>query len=1004
MIPTFSIIVPTYNQAKYIGAALDSILAQSYSGWEAIVINDGSTDDTAVIIENYAARDSRIRVFHQANGGVAAALNRGLSEARGTWINWLSSDDMFEPNKLQVNYNWIKRYPECNFFFSYFSILWESTGKLTKHDLWGPLPKPEYQILTLFYRNYLSGITICIRRKSWEKVGQFDIILRYGQDYDQWLRLLRHNRAIFIPEWLVINRNHAEQGSEVFPEACYYDTARAAIRFINETKFIDLVPFADLSDPTVVLDTVRITLEISCDPTSFLYALGPHPALILRLLEWLTSDCFQNKGLQENLRKEVGDFLVTMALSKDNRSWGWMWRSIAAAWENRRSPFLYSSIDPGLLGRRELISRESGSNSGPVLPLKEYLIQFFGQPDLDPIETPLFSIAILCRDSSCNIDILKKKSLQLSLSGHQVLLIAKNNTPYEWNQGAPVVACDKADRDQLPWIGRVDFCFVCDGQGETVWLEAAHWVTLSNRIADDICREIDLVLLDMSRPSNSAAIDVVFLERVLSGGGAEKVVMDIVQNLDRRKFKVSVVTLFEGPSGSDLPPDVSFRCLRPAIGPNPQDTEGDGTGAIVISHWIARFLKRVYHRATTERMRERFQIANRLHLFYNVIKGGRGFLRQFLYISPAVVLSKSNSLIQSFFAAAKHSEAENSPAVKISSGSDEKGYSKRDFLARHDIFFYALGSPWNASYDMSEFLGNRSNDVVLISVMEEAAAVAWLSQIYSPKLRHIAWFHTLESAYIPEMYPEPARCEAERWILSNAARNASHVVFPSQGCRTDLIGSFRVDGASIGVIPNSINVARIKRLSRAPSPVDGSAKNSKRFRFVCVARLAAEKNHALLIKACCILKERSFPFEMVLVGGGPLENEIEDMICDHNLEGQFRLLGSVDNPYPVMASSDALVLSSNYEAFGIVLIEAMVCGIPVIATDCPFGPREVLDKGRCGLLVPPEDPARLALAMQELMKDDDLRIKMIESGYERIKTFDIRCITQQWEKLIENQF
>jgi glycosyltransferase involved in cell wall biosynthesis len=250
--PTFSIIVPTFNQAKYLGAALDSILSQSYTDWEVVVVNDGSTDGTAGILNDYALRDRRIRVFDQPNGGVAAALNRGLSEARGTWINWLSSDDLFEPNKLQVNYDWIQRYPECNFFFSYFSLLEERTSSLTKHGLWGPLPKPEHQILTLLYRNFISGITICIRREAWERVGQFDTSLRYGQDYDQWLRLLRHNKAIFIPEWLVINRNHSEQGSEVFPEACYFDTACAAIRFINETQFPSLVPFADLSDPKVV--------------------------------------------------------------------------------------------------------------------------------------------------------------------------------------------------------------------------------------------------------------------------------------------------------------------------------------------------------------------------------------------------------------------------------------------------------------------------------------------------------------------------------------------------------------------------------------------------------------------------------------------------------------------------------------------------------------------------------------------------------------------------------
>ena len=116
--PFATIIVPTYNQEAFLGPALDSLLAQTDSNWEAIIVNDGSTDHTAEIAEEYARRDSRIRCIHKSNGGVASALNVGLESARGEWIHWLSSDDMFEPTKLAINRLWIKRHPDRNFFFA----------------------------------------------------------------------------------------------------------------------------------------------------------------------------------------------------------------------------------------------------------------------------------------------------------------------------------------------------------------------------------------------------------------------------------------------------------------------------------------------------------------------------------------------------------------------------------------------------------------------------------------------------------------------------------------------------------------------------------------------------------------------------------------------------------------------------------------------------------------------------------------------------------------------
>ena len=103
-LPLLSIIVPVYKVEKYLSACLDSILVQTYTNFELIVIDDGSPDGCADICESYAARDQRVRVIHQQNAGLAAARNRGLDEAKGELIGFVDSDDTISPDMYSVLY------------------------------------------------------------------------------------------------------------------------------------------------------------------------------------------------------------------------------------------------------------------------------------------------------------------------------------------------------------------------------------------------------------------------------------------------------------------------------------------------------------------------------------------------------------------------------------------------------------------------------------------------------------------------------------------------------------------------------------------------------------------------------------------------------------------------------------------------------------------------------------------------------------------------------------
>ena len=99
--PEISIIVPVYNALPYLRPCLDSIASQAFSDWECILVDDGSCDGSELICDEYAARDTRFRVVHRANGGVAAARNTGLAACRGKYIGWVDSDDLIHEGLFQ---------------------------------------------------------------------------------------------------------------------------------------------------------------------------------------------------------------------------------------------------------------------------------------------------------------------------------------------------------------------------------------------------------------------------------------------------------------------------------------------------------------------------------------------------------------------------------------------------------------------------------------------------------------------------------------------------------------------------------------------------------------------------------------------------------------------------------------------------------------------------------------------------------------------------------------
>lgn len=181
-----SIITPMYNSAKYVGRTIESVLVQTYSNWEMLIVDDGSKDNSADIVVEYAKRDSRIKLLKQKNAGSAAARNKALSNAQGQYICFLDTDDLLEPSFLMKQIAFLKQKNAALVFASYKRIDENDNEKLK------PFIVPE----EVSYNSLLKTCPISCLTSIYDKkiVGEqfFKVELKsLRDDYAFWLEMLK---------------------------------------------------------------------------------------------------------------------------------------------------------------------------------------------------------------------------------------------------------------------------------------------------------------------------------------------------------------------------------------------------------------------------------------------------------------------------------------------------------------------------------------------------------------------------------------------------------------------------------------------------------------------------------------------------------------------------------------------------------------------------------------------------------------------------------------------
>jgi glycosyltransferase involved in cell wall biosynthesis len=210
--PEVSVIVPTYNYAHFIGDCLDSIFSQTYKDFEVIVVDDGSTDDTAQVLKKYRGE---IHYIHQENRGLPAARNTGIRAAQGEYLAFLDSDDLWLPDKLDEQIRVLRNDADMGIIFSDASAF-DEKGVIRESILKEENTCTGFCFQRLFMGNYLVMPTVMIRTRCLEKGGLFDESLTAVEDYDLWLRISIYYKIGFVAKVLAKYRVHPSNMSRDF--------------------------------------------------------------------------------------------------------------------------------------------------------------------------------------------------------------------------------------------------------------------------------------------------------------------------------------------------------------------------------------------------------------------------------------------------------------------------------------------------------------------------------------------------------------------------------------------------------------------------------------------------------------------------------------------------------------------------------------------------------------------------------------------------------------------
>ena len=274
--PRVSVLVAAYNSERFLERTLHSALAQTFTDFEVLVVDDGSSDGTAALVRDMMVRDARLRLIVQANQGLSASHNRGIAESRGELIAFLDHDDLWHPEKLAAQVACFDADPRVGVVSCYSEIL-DDDGRSAGWRLGGDANGDVYAEM-LEWDMVSGGSVVLVRRSALDAAGPFDTTLRIRDDWDMWIRLARRVHFATVPRTLVgytrrpSNESRdavrmADEGRRVLAKAAADDPSlsRSLLRTHEARDLVAVTSFCTIDGQTALAWRYLIA-SLRCSP------------------------------------------------------------------------------------------------------------------------------------------------------------------------------------------------------------------------------------------------------------------------------------------------------------------------------------------------------------------------------------------------------------------------------------------------------------------------------------------------------------------------------------------------------------------------------------------------------------------------------------------------------------------------------------------------------------------------------------------------------------------
>ncbi|MEZ9452521.1 glycosyltransferase [Vibrio splendidus] len=301
-----------------------------------------------------------------------------------------------------------------------------------------------------------------------------------------------------------------------------------------------------------------------------------------------------------------------------------------------------------------------------------------------------------------------------------------------------------------------------------------------------------------------------------------------------------------------------------------------------------------------------------------------------------------------------------------------------------------IGIPFQA-LELALFL-RRNKNCSVMSFLVRANFTLILSSLFSKRKTIISERNHSQTQYENKGF----RNLIFRNLIGVLYRKCDVIVPISYGIEDSLINYFGVNGPLYKTIYNPQDINRIRSID----VVSDNLVSSNCFNYVTAGRLIAQKDHATLIRSFKNVINTMPKSMLYILGDGPLKSDLTRLITTLGLEESVRLVGFKENAFDYFKKSDCFVFSSKFEGFGNVLVEAMACGLPIVSTDCPSGPSEILSDGKFGFLSPVGNVEKLSDNMISVQRKNNAKIYS-ELSAKRCMDFDVDKVFSQYLEVLE---